>query len=74
MFYITKKILSTIKRVKSTKKKKFLVIAFNSDYMTFIVYLATFNISSDFDVEVYTLKKAQIIYSKVDKTFINIIL
>lgn len=63
--------LFTIKRVKLIEKKKFIITTLNLDYKVFVVYIATFNISFDLDTKVFSLKKAQITYLKVDNVSIK---
>lgn len=72
-FYTIKKILPTIIRVKSIKKKEFVIAAFDIHYKTFVIYLSIFNISLDINDKVYPLSKAQIAHLKVDEAFIEVL-
>ena len=54
------------------KKKKFAIVVLDPKYEVFIVYIATFNISSNKNNEVHFLKNTQIAYLKVDKVSIKI--
>ena len=61
-----------IRKVELIKKKKFIIAIFNLNYKTFIVYITTFNISFNSIIEVYSLKRAQIVYLKINKIFTKI--
>ncbi len=64
------KIFSTISKVELIGKKKFATVAFNLKYKVFVVYVAALSIDSG--DEVYTFKKSQIAYLKVDKVPTNV--
>lgn len=56
--YITKKTFLNIKYIKLLKKKKFIVVAFNLKYMTFIIYMALlFNFNSNILPDIYLFYK-----------------
>ena len=63
-------VFSIIKRVKLIKKKKFAIVALNSEYKIFIVYIATFSLN--LGDKMHPLIKAQIAYLKVDKAFTKV--
>lgn len=68
--YITVKALFTSKRVELIKKKEFIAITFNPDNKIFIVHII-FLISLALGLKFYPFYKAQIVFLKVDKSFIS---
>ncbi len=67
-----KKMLLTTKSVKLIEKKEFVVEPLGSDYETFVVYIAVFNISSDISNKVHLSKRTQNIHLKADKVLKNV--
>ncbi len=63
--------LLTTRRVEPIRKNEFVVAILNLNYKFFVVYVATFNISSNISDEVYLLRRAQIAHLKVNKTHVK---
>lgn len=64
--------LLTTKRVKLIEKKRFVIVALDPNYKTFIIYITTLNINFASGTEIYISKKAQIAHLKIDKAFIEV--
>ncbi len=59
--------VSTTKKVELIGNKEFMATALNPDYKTFIIYIATLNISFNASDKIHPLKSAQITHLKADK-------
>ncbi len=64
--------LSTTKRVRQIRKKKFTIMILEPDHKALVIYIATLNISSNIGDEVHPSKSAQITHLKVDKTLTKV--
>lgn len=64
MFQITKK-------VKLIEKKEFIIVAFNPEYKTFVVHIATLDINLENNM--HLLKKTQIAHLEINKALTKVI-
>ena len=67
--YTTKKALLTTKRIKLVGKKEFVVVALNSEYETFVVYVASFS-STSLNAHVHPFYRPQIFGLIIKKALI----
>lgn len=65
--------LSTTKKVNLIEKKKFAVAFPNLGHKVFVVYITAFNIKFDIDDKIFSSKRFQIAYLKINESFRKIL-